>query len=89
MSASVDHKQKQEPAQGASSKACSEIERERAFRTIWHASHKDFRGKLPDGTLSVMSYAKFGGGLVSSRTISDEELAERVADTRPRAGAAK
>ncbi|SFU33895.1 hypothetical protein SAMN05216339_101415 [Nitrosomonas eutropha] len=52
-------------------------EREAAFKKIWRGTHKDYRGCLPDGTLTVISWAKYGGGLVTAASICDAELAER------------
>lgn len=52
--------------------------REVAFKKIWRDTHKDYRGRLPDGTLTVMGWAKYGGGLVTPSSITDAELAERL-----------
>lgn len=59
-------------------------EREAAFRKIWSDTHKDYRGRLPDGTYTVMGWAKYGGGLVSASSISDAELAERLESIKRR-----
>lgn len=56
--------------------------READFKRVWQDTHPDFRGKLADGTLSVLGYAKFGGGLVAAETITGDELAERLRDSR-------
>lgn len=56
--------------------------READFKRVWQDTHPDFRGKLADGTLSVLGYAKFGGGLVTAATITDDELDERLRDSR-------
>lgn len=72
--------QKQKTPAQTSSKAGVEewkTEREAAFKKIWRGTHKDYRGCLPDGTLTVMSWAKYGGGLVTASSICDPELAER------------
>ena len=54
-------------------------EREDAFKRIWQASHADHKGKLADGSLSVMGWAKYGvGRLVTASSISNEELADRL-----------
>ena len=88
----ADHQQQQhqEPAQssgstmGSAAKAIRELAGtpEVAFWQVWNATHPDFRGTLPDGTRTLMSYAKFGGGLVSADTITDAELAERLQEAR-------
>jgi len=65
----------------ASSKAGVEKrknEREAAFKKIWRGTHKDYRGCFLDGTLTVMSWAKYGGGFVTALSISVSELAERL-----------
>lgn len=72
--------QKQKTTAQTSSKAGVEerkTEREAAFKIIWRGTHKDYRGCLPDGTLTVMSWAKYGGGLVTASSICVDELAER------------
>lgn len=52
--------------------------RQRAFDRLYAETHVDFKGMLQDGTRTVMSWAKFGGGLATADTISDGELAERA-----------
>lgn len=89
--ANHQQQQHQKPAQSSGSTmwgtAAEQIRafagnREAAFKHVWRTTHPDFRGKLGDGTLSLMSYAKFGGGLVSAATITDAELAERLQEAR-------
>lgn len=60
-------------------------QREAAFKTVWRDTHRDYRGRLADGSLSLMSWAKFGGGLVAAASITDAELAERLEDAKRRA----
>lgn len=57
-------------------------DREVAFKKVWQATHRDYRGRLADGSLSLMSHAKFGGGLVTLSSITDDELAERLHATQ-------
>lgn len=64
----------------ASCKPMSKEDREKAFNRVWSSTHKDYRGTLLDGTLSVMSYSSFGGGLVSAESISEAELVARLAE---------
>jgi hypothetical protein len=52
-------------------------EKERLFKKVWSKTHSDYRGKLDDGSLSIMSWAKYGGGLVTASCISVDELLER------------
>jgi hypothetical protein len=52
--------------------------RDDAFKLIWRDTHKDYRGKLADGSLSILGWAKYGHGLVTAASISDAELAERL-----------
>lgn len=77
----MNHQTKiQKKTGNASSKAGvekRENEREAAFKNVWRGTHKDYRGCLPDGTLTVMSWAKYGGGLVTASSICVAELAER------------
>ncbi|HCP6903026.1 TPA: hypothetical protein OE716_003360 [Escherichia coli] len=82
----MTHQQVQfeKPAQ-ASSKAMVGKDREAVFKKVWQATHRDYRGRLADGSLSVMGYAKFGGGLVTAVSISDDELAERLEEAQRRA----
>ena len=56
--------------------------REVMFKKVWQATHRDYRGRLADGALSLMSYAKFGGGLVTAATIGDDELIERFQEQK-------
>lgn len=56
--------------------------RARAWAIVYRDTHPDFRGEQPDGTQSIMGYAKYGGRLVTLATITDEELAERLADAK-------
>nr|WP_315425950.1 hypothetical protein [uncultured Pseudomonas sp.] len=60
-------------------------QREAAFKTVWRDTHRDYRGHLADGSLSLMSWAKFGGRLVTAASITDAELAERLDDAKRRA----
>lgn len=55
------------------------LTRESKFNKIWSIAHKDFRGNL-GGEKSLLSWAKFGGGLCTAKTISDAELDERYAE---------
>ena len=52
-------------------------ERKLAWVKLWRATHKDFRGTM-FGEQTIMSHAKYGGGLVSFSTITEEELKERT-----------
>lgn len=45
------------------------------FKKIWKVTSTDYRGKLTDGSLCLMIYAKFGGGFVD---VNDAELLERA-----------
>lgn len=63
----------------ASCKSMSKEDREKAFKRLWVATHRDYRGRLADGSRSVLSYARYGGGLVTAESISESELIERVA----------
>lgn len=53
-------------------------EKQKLFEKVWTKTHRDYRGKLEDGTLSIMSWAKYGGGLVTALNISEDELLERL-----------
>ncbi len=53
-----------------------------AWKRVYQHTHPDFRGCFPDGSLSIMSWAKYGGGLVTAETITDAELAERIGSAR-------
>ena len=75
--ANHQQQQHQEPAQNSGSAMGGE-EREQAFNLIYRHEHRDYKGKLPDGTRTLMSWARYGGGLVSLATITDAELAERL-----------
>lgn len=55
--------------------------REKAFDAVWRTTRQDYRGHR-DGFRSLMSHAKYGGRLVNAETITDAELAERLADAR-------
>lgn len=57
--------------------------RERAFDRLFRDTHPDFKGTLRDGVRSVMSLAKYGGGLVTAQTITDAELSERTGIALP------
>lgn len=53
-------------------------ERQRMFDLIFKRTHPDFKGHFgPEQVRSVMSYAKFGGGLSTEACMSDAELRER------------
>lgn len=80
--ANHQHQQQQEPAQNSGSAMGGTAERAAAFKRVWQDTHPDFRGKLADGTLTVMGYAKWGGGLVTAETITEDELAERLQAVR-------
>lgn len=55
--------------------------RKRLFDIIFAKTHSDMKGSI-GGQKSIVSYAKFGGGLASLATISDAELRERHHDTK-------
>lgn len=78
----ANHQHQQQPAQNSGSAMRGTAERAAAFKRVWRDTHPDFRGKLADGTLTLMGYAKWGGGLVSAVTITDDELAERLQAVR-------
>ncbi|MBV8248479.1 MAG: hypothetical protein JO200_08500 [Comamonas sp.] len=59
-------------------------QRQADFKKVWQATHKDYRGRLADGSLSVLGYAKFGGGLVTAASITDAELSERLEEATRR-----
>ena len=86
------HQQQQQPAPGSGKasgdepQAMTPEQREKAWRAVYRDEHSDFKGKLPDGTQTLMAWAKYGGGLVSLTTITDAELAERFAAISRRAG---
>lgn len=46
------------------------------FNAIYAREHRDFKGYF-GAERSMISYAKFGGGLTTLDTISDAELRER------------
>lgn len=58
-------------------------ERKKAWAILWKKTHKDFRGTL-GGENSIMSWAKYGGGLVTMETITDAErlrgMYERISE---------
>lgn len=54
------------------------VQREAAFNRLWSITHKDFRGHF-GGAKTIMSWAKYGGGLNSAATITEAELSERLA----------
>ena len=47
------------------------------FARLYRTVHKDFKGRI-NGIPTIMSHAKYGGGLVSSESITDTELCERL-----------
>lgn len=47
------------------------------FARLYRSVHKDFKGRVGDYP-TIMSYAKYGGGLVGSECITDAELCERL-----------
>lgn len=57
-------------------------ERKNAWKILWRNTHKDFRG-MWCGEQSIMSNAKYGGGLVTCESITEEELLERTAAWKP------
>lgn len=65
-------------ASGAEQKAMTPQQREQAWKLVYRTTHPDFKGRLADGTESMLSWAGFGSGLVSLATISDAELIERL-----------
>lgn len=55
-------------------------ERQRMFDLIFTRTHTDYKGHIgPDKVRTVLSYAKFGGGLSTEACMSDAELRERYA----------
>lgn len=56
-------------------------ERIRMFDAVHANTHRDFKGTY-DGEKTIMSYAKYGFGLVSARTISAAELRDRYTNMR-------
>ncbi len=52
-------------------------ERNARWKILWKRTHKDFRGTT-NGVKTILSWAKYGGGLVSMLTISDDELLART-----------
>lgn len=62
--------------------ALSQAERERMFNAIYARVHRDMKGHI-GSTRSMLSHAKFGGGLITAETISDAEARERFAGLRP------
>jgi len=59
-------------------------EREQAFALIYRHEHRDYKGRQADGTRTLMSWARYGGGMVCAATITDAELAERLPYARDR-----
>lgn len=57
-------------------------ERVRMFNAVWAATEKDYRGTTEDGAKAVLGHAKFGSGVQTAKTISEEELRERYAETQ-------
>ncbi len=53
------------------------LTREQLFTIVYRKTHKDFKG-LYHGQKTIVSNAKYGGGLVSFVTISDNELCDRL-----------
>lgn len=53
-------------------------DRAAAFAAVWRDTHPDYRGREPGGTLGLMSWAKYGGRLVTADTITEAELLERL-----------
>lgn len=62
--------------------ALTEQERAKRWRVIYSGEHRDFKGRLQDGAESLLSWAQFGGGLVTLSSISDLELRIRTPSTR-------
>jgi len=60
----------------------SENERAALWRQVFADTHPDFKGRQQDGGESLMSWAQFGGGLVSLATITDLELRLRAPSAR-------
>jgi len=51
--------------------------REQKLKMVWKNTHKDFRGKLPDGTKTVMIYRN-GTCLVALENLTDAEINDRL-----------
>ena len=57
--------------------ALTEDERRKLWRDIYCREHSDYKAKLADGSESLMSWAQFGGGLVTLASVTDVELRVR------------
>jgi len=44
-------------------------ETEKSFNKLWDQTHLDFKGRTSSGTKAIMSWAKYGHGLVTAKTI--------------------
>lgn len=54
-------------------------ERTKLENKVWTRTHRDFRGKLPDGTKTILVYdPRHGTCLVAVADLTDEELRKRA-----------
>ena len=51
--------------------------REQKLAAIWRTTHRDFRGKLPDGTKTILVYRN-GTTLVALDNLTDAEIEARL-----------
>jgi hypothetical protein len=54
------------------------MERNEALKLIWRHTHRDFKGKLADGSKSVLTLRQGGTTLVPIDALTDAEIAEKL-----------
>lgn len=54
------------------------MNREQELRLIWRHTHRDFKGKLPDGTKTVLVLRAGGTTMVPLDQLTDDEIAAKM-----------
>ena len=49
-----------------------------ALKQIWRETHRDYKGKMPNGTKTIMVLRQGGSCLVALANLTDQEIASRV-----------
>lgn len=62
-------------ARGPESVKAAEIGRQKALALIYRQTHSDFKGRLPDGTRTVLVLRNGGTTLVALHALTDAEIA--------------
>lgn len=59
--------------------------REQMFDLVFAQEHKDSKGIDEHGEKGVLCWAKYGSGIVTSKTMRDDQLQERYEDAKSKA----